>query len=176
LNKTNLTYQIDIEMAMSQSEYLRRIVESTPNYVSRSKVRDSSEYTVIQQARAASTYIPATVPNTIDRNDCATSVVQTGKGVNMEYGGILLKAQGCAICADSRPFPTMAASRGITIPTVVYDRRLPPFSQQDLSGNPYTPACTPGQNFYPNRTGVVGERCIYAEDGSVNVEGVYPSG
>jgi hypothetical protein len=163
-------------MAMSQSEYLRRIVESTPNYVSRSKVRDSSEYTGIQRARAAATYIPAKVANTIERNGCAASVVQTGKGVNMEYGGVLLKAQGCAICADSRPFPTADAARGIVIPTPCYDRRKPPFSQQDLSGNPYTPACTPGANSYPNRTAAVGGRCIYIEDGSINMNGVYPSG
>jgi hypothetical protein len=156
-------------MAMSQSEYLRRIVESTPNYVSRSKVRDSSEYTHIQQARASSTYIPAKVENTIERDGCAASVVQTGKGVNMEYGAVLLKAQGCAVCADD------VLPAGITIPTVCYDRRKPPFSQQDLSGNPYTPACTPGQNFFNDRSAVVGQRCIFAEDGSVNVEGIYPS-
>ena len=156
-------------MAMSQSEYLRRIVESTPKYVSRSKVRDSSEYTVIQQARASSAYIPAKVANIIERDGCAASVVQTGKGMNKEYGGVLLKAQGCAICAD------VVLPAGIVIPTVCYDRRKPPFSQQDLSGNTYTPPCTPGQNFFNDRSAVVGARCIYAEDGSVNVEGIYPS-
>jgi hypothetical protein len=124
---------------MSQSERLRRIQEDGPRFISRAKVRDSSEYTHIQQARASKTHIPLTIST-----QCATI---TGKGTNMEYLTILKRAEGAAICADPPVFP------GVYVPGVGYDHTAPPFSQQNLS-TAYKPAMKPGfQQYFHFNTG-----------------------
>lgn len=134
-------------MAMSESERLRLRQEAAIQYISRSKVRDSSELTSIKQARASSTAIPTTVLTTTVVNGCAATQVIRGKGVNMEYGGILQKAQGCAVCADPDP----VVNPGVTLPTCCPDVTKPPFAQQDLNGpiyvSPYKD--TAGNVYFP---------------------------
>jgi len=132
-------------MAMSQGEYIRRKQEEAKKYVSRAKVRDASEITFMNAARASKTVVPQRV---IDKqnvgNDCATTVVIQGKGTNMEYLSILQRAQACAVCSDVDP----VVNPGMYVPTPCFDRSKPPFAQQDLSGELYIPACTPGFNQY----------------------------
>ena len=122
-----------LEMAMSQSELIRRTQEEATRYISRSKVRDSSELTMMRQAMASKTPIPQTI------STCCATI--TGKGSQMEYTAILQQAQGCAICADP-PRET-----GVTLPCINYNKSLPPFAQQDPA-NAYIPSCTPGFNTY----------------------------
>ncbi len=134
-------------MAMSQSERIRRIQEESNRYLARAKTRDSSELTLINQARASKTKIPQTVQGSHIEDGCCTTFTAKGNGTNMEYLSLLQASQGCAICSD--PDVSILSPR-ITLPTPCFDRRVPPFSQQDLSGTPYTPACTPGfQTFFP---------------------------
>jgi len=121
------------KMAMSQSERIRRLQEDAPRYISRAKVRDASEITMMQQAKASKTHVPQTIVTS-----CETI---KGKGANMEYLSILQAAQGAAICADPPAYP------GIYLPGVGYDHSLPPFSQQDPA-NAYIPACKPGFKQY----------------------------
>ena len=136
-------------MAMSQGERMSRLQQESVNYVSRSKVRDSSELTYINQAKASKNYIPQLVIGTQSLPDVqtlfhrSTTVAIKGKGTNMEYTSVLQAKQGCAVCSDVDP----AINRGIYIPSVVYDHSLPPFAQQHPS-TMYTPACTPGFNVY----------------------------
>ena len=73
-------------------------MSENPKYVSRSKVRDSSELTAIRQAQASSVQDPQLV---INANGVSTFAVTQGKGTNMEYLNVLQRAQGCAICADN---------------------------------------------------------------------------
>jgi len=140
-------------MAMSQGERMSRLREESVKYVSRSKVRDSSEHINIVQARASKNYIPRTVagiqtiPDVKTVRDASSCVVITGKGTNMEYLGILRGKEGCAVCSDDDP----SVNRGVYIPTVRYNHALPPFAQQNPS-TMYTPACTPGFNVYLPRT------------------------
>lgn len=148
-------------MAMSSSELLRRRQEETKNYVSRSKVRDSSELTLIRQAKASTTEIPVAVNTVVSDGACQRTQTIRGNGTNMEYGAVLAKAQSCAICADT----DVSSPPGIYIPTPCYDRRKAPFAQQDLSGNVgsggtlYVPACKPGNlNYFP-RIAVRGDDC-----------------
>ena len=136
-------------MAMSQGERMSRLQQESVNYVSKSKVRDSSELTYINQAKASKNYIPQTVSSIQSLDDVqtlyhrSTSVTIKGKGTNMEYVSILQGKQGCAVCSDEDP----TIRRGIYIPSVVYNHSLPPFAQQNPS-TMYTPACTPGFNVY----------------------------
>jgi len=119
---------------MSHSERLARIMNENQNYISRSKVRDSSELTSIRQAKASSVKIPQTVQTVglkVDAYGVTTSlstvVTVKGSGTNMEYGGILQAAQGCAVCADS-------VTPGFYISSfTTYDRTKPPFAQKDLA-------------------------------------------
>jgi hypothetical protein len=73
-------------------------MSENPKYVSRSKVRDSSELTGIRQAQASRVQDPQLV---INANGVSTFAVTQGKGTNMEYLNVLQRAQGCAICADN---------------------------------------------------------------------------
>jgi hypothetical protein len=145
-------------MAMSSSELLRRRQEEANKYISRAKVRDSSEVTLINQAKASKNYLPTTVSSIVsDGDSCARLIYIRGNGTNMTYTNVLQGKQGCAVCADDDP----VVNRVAVLPTPCYDRRKAPFAQQDLSGNVgsggvvYQPACTPGFVTYfptePNR-------------------------
>jgi hypothetical protein len=83
---------------MSQSERLARLMSENPNYVSRSKVRDSSELTAIRQAQSSRVQDPQLV---VSADGVSTFAVIQGKGTNKEYLNVLQRAQGCAVCADS---------------------------------------------------------------------------
>lgn len=128
-------------MSMSYSERLRYIQEENNKFISRNKVRDSSELTLIKQAKASSVQQPQTVSTVIDRNtsqqmttypyqsDCAANVVFTGNGTNMDYTAKLQKSQSCALCSDD----DSVVNRYITLPTPCYDRLQFPFIQTNLS-------------------------------------------
>jgi len=85
-------------VGMSQSERLARLMSENPNYVSRSKVRDSSELTAIRQAQSSRVQDPQLV---VSADGVSTFAVIQGKGTNKEYLNVLQRAQGCAVCADS---------------------------------------------------------------------------
>lgn len=154
---------------MSQSERLIRLAEEQPKYTSVTKVRDSSEQTAIRKAQASGTYAglgpragsnyPLSVPGTIEIKGLATNVTYRGKGTNMDYDSVLERAQFAAVQGDR--LSSALYVRDAIIPPV-YDRRMVPFSQQDLSGafvqgvftGPYTAPCrVPGfvQYFPPKR-------------------------
>jgi len=138
-------------VAMSQSERLKRVVAEQINYVSRAKVRDSSEYTAIQKARASGNEIPTRVIGADLQVDArgimksiSTTVTITGRGTNMDYDSIMERQQFGAISADIAP----SLMQGIIIPSPVYSRYTQPFAQQTLS-TAYTPACkVPGTEVY----------------------------
>ena len=75
-------------------------MSENPKYVSRSKVRDSSELTTIRQAQASSVQDPQLVVNR-SADGVSTFGVFQGKGTNKEYLNVLQRAQGCAVCADN---------------------------------------------------------------------------
>jgi hypothetical protein len=139
-------------MAMSQSERIRHIQEQAIQYISRSKVRDSSELTHIRQAQASSTQIPDTVADIQDSPDILSvgvrprQVVITGKGTNMEYIEVLQSAEHAAICGDQQTL--QGAILGTYVPSPCIDRNKPPFAQQDLTGSVYIPACKPAEGQY----------------------------
>jgi len=125
---------------MSQGERMRRILEESNKYVARNKVRDSSEITLIRQAKASSVQVPETVSAVVDlhtsqqmttypyQSDCAANVVYTG-GPQMDYSAKLYKEQSCAVCADDNP----VNNQYIVLPTPCYDRTQFPFIQTNLS-------------------------------------------
>lgn len=134
-------------MAMSQSERIRLLMESSNKFVSRSKVRDSSELTLMNQAKAAKGKVAvSSVAGVIDRADCPTNVTFNGNGTNKERLGITLGAQGCAVCSD----PDVSAAPYIILPTVCPNPNRPPYAQQDLSGAYIykTPCTDPGKRDY----------------------------
>jgi hypothetical protein len=130
---------------LSESERLRLLTEGRVRYVARGKVRDCSEMTNIIQAKASKTAAPQIVSTVVDlRGDCATKTTVAGKGTNMEYLGILQKAQGCAVCAN----PDVATNLGIYLSTGCVNQQAPPFTQQNLSTMYTTPCTVPGYNVY----------------------------
>lgn len=133
-------------MAMSQSERIRYIQEEANRYLARWKGRDSSELTLMRQAKASSVEVPTTVQGKVSAGSCERTFVSKGAGTGGEYTNVLQRAQGCAICAD--PDPTVNASRGITLPVVCIDRTKQPFAQQDLNGTVYLSPCTPGYQVF----------------------------
>ena len=162
-------------MAMLQSERLNYLLQEQTKYISRSKVRDSSELTGIRKAQASGTEIPQVIPGTKDIDGSAVNVIYEGKGTNMEYASVLERAQFCAVQSD-----TLSSSPILTnvISPITYDRRKEPFSQQDLSGafiagvftGQYTAPCrVPGfvQYFPPIKFN--GKNCQFNQN-------VYPSG
>jgi hypothetical protein len=152
-------------MAMSQGERMARLQEETVKYISRSKVRDSSEITHIRRAQASSTYIPASVSDTrnigatvdtIGTNACNVTI--KGKATNMEYISVLQSAEHNAICCGNEP----NSVPGIYLPTPCYNHNMPPFAQQDIT-NPsmvYVPPCKAPENeqYFPN---IVDSTCVY---------------
>jgi len=160
-------------MALSQSERIRYIMEANNKYVSRNKVRDSSELTLIRQAKATSVVAPQIVPNVIDQHtnqivppyeyahSRSTNAVFTGVGTQKDYSAILQKAQGCAICSDDDP----STNPYIILPTPTINPLQFPFIQKDLS-TPVTcyvpgfnkyfppgPPCAASTNIYYNPSG-----------------------
>jgi hypothetical protein len=120
---------------------MRYIQEEANKFVARNKVRDSSELTLIRQAKASSVQVPQIVPTVVDlhtsqqmttnpyQSDCATNVVFTGEGTSNDYTSKLQKAQSCAVCADDNP----VNNQYITLPTPCFDRTQFPFIQTNLS-------------------------------------------
>jgi hypothetical protein len=129
------------KMSMTQSERIRRIQEEANVYLSRNKVRDSSELTLIRQAKASSVAQPQIVKGVVDLHssqqmtsydglpDCPTNVVYTGVGTSNDYSGILQKAHSCAVCADDDPALNPYIIRSVPC----YDRLQFPFIQNNLS-------------------------------------------
>lgn len=149
---------------MLQSERIRLLQEGATQFISRSKCVDSSLQTLIVQSRASQTSAPSTVPNKVDRADCPTNAVATGKGTGGEYLGILQVAQGCAICPDVAPAGP-GEVRWIRLPTVCPDYTRQPFAQQGISAQdpaPYIAPCTdPGKRDYLQPPLKRGESCNY---------------
>jgi hypothetical protein len=126
---------------MSDQERIRYIQQAANKYVSRNKVRDSSELTLINQAKASKTATPQTVSASIDAHTNqivppypyltyqSTNVVFTGVGTQNDYSGILQKAQSCAVCSDDDP----AINPYIVLPTVCVNPLQFPFIQKNLS-------------------------------------------
>jgi hypothetical protein len=152
-------------MAMSQGERIRRIQEENTVYISRMKVRDSSELTHIRRAQASGAVVPQSVSSVQDVAGCARNVQIEGKGTNMEYGSVLRGAENSAICGgvkETNPYLAL----GTYIPAPCYDRSKPPFAQQDLTVSTmvYVPPCTVSgsERYFPiiNDTTCVYDRVI----------------
>lgn len=135
-------------MAMSQSEYLRLLMTEKPRYIARAKVRDQSELTQINQAKASgnvfqrqkgsadayafhTTFGPteraihANIENVLD-DTCCRTVVASGSETNSGSTGLVQASQKCAVCSDPDP----AFYPGITTACCTYDHTLPPFAQK----------------------------------------------
>ena len=155
-------------MAMSYSERMRYLQEEANKYVARNKCRDSSELTLMRQAKATSVVEPNVVPNVVDLHssqqmtsyqglpDCPANVVYTGVGTSNDYSAILQGKQGCAVCSDD----DSVVNQYITLPTPCYNRDGFPFVQNNIS-TPYicqtigktgyfrqAPACAASNNIY----------------------------
>lgn len=132
-------------MAMSQSEYLSRLTFESSKYISRNKVRDSSEQTFITQARASGNVYPTSVQYVGNTNNVSTIMTMRGNGTNMSYTSILMGAQKCAVCSDPDP----AVSTSITLPCNTTDHRQPPWAQQPTSNVYVNCTVPPNQYFFP---------------------------
>jgi len=143
---------------MSYSERMRYIQEEANKYVARNKVRDSSEITLIRQAKASSVTQPQIVtavanlhtsqivPPYQGTDSCAANVVYTGVGTNNDRTAILQKAQSCAVCSDD----DSVVNRYIIRATPCYDRLSAPFVQSNVSSL-IAVSCTPGFTAYPRK-------------------------
>lgn len=128
-------------MAISYAQRLRYIQEENNKYIARNKVRDSSELTLIRQAKASSVQQPQTVSTIVDlhtlqqmttypyQSDSPANVVFTGVGTFNDYTAKLQKKQNCAVCADN----DSVVNQYITLPTPTFDRLQFPFIQTNLS-------------------------------------------
>jgi hypothetical protein len=148
-------------------------MEENNKFVAQNKVRDSSELTLIRQAKATSTAAPQTVATVINPHtsqqmtsyqglpDCPTNVVYTGVGTSNDYSAILQRAQGCAVCSDN----DTVVNQYITLPTPCFNRSGFPFVQSNVSspvvcktiGNtgyfPQSPSCAASNNIYYTPSG-----------------------
>jgi hypothetical protein len=109
---------------MSYSERMRHIQEEANKYVSRNKVRDASELTLMREAKASSVVIPNIVQSTANlrssqlmppyqgQSDCAANVFYKGVGTN-DSTALLAKRQSCAVCSDD----DTSVNRYIVLPT-----------------------------------------------------------
>ena len=141
-------------MVLTQSERLRLIEEASNRYVARNKVRDSSELTLIRQAKASSVVAPQIVSGVIDQHTSqlvspyqfasqnSTIAYFKGVGTQNDYSAILQGAQKCAVCSDDDP----SINPYIVLPVPTIDPQQFPFIQRNLS----TPVfCSvPGFNVY----------------------------
>jgi len=143
-------------VGMSQSERIARLMSEDPNYVFRSKVRDSSELTGIRQAQSSRVQDPQLV---ISTDGVSTFAVVQGKGTNKEYLNVLQRAQGCAVCVNDVGTDVLPGiypgAPNITSPSsfMTYDRAKYPFSPLSvLSTAGYKEECkvaNPVQYFPP---------------------------
>jgi len=144
---------------MSYSERMRYIQEEANQYLSRNKVRDASEITLIRQAKASSVTQPQIisaktnlhtsqiVPPYQGQDSCDRTVIYSGAGTNNDRTAILQKAQSCAVCSDDDP----SVNRYVTSQSwPCYDRLSPPFVQNNISSIAAV-SCTPGFNSYPRK-------------------------
>lgn len=147
-------------MAMSHAQRMRYIIEENNKIVARNKVRDSSELTLIRQAKASSIAQPSIVENVVNlhtsqlmppyqnQSDCGANVVLSGEGTNKEYSSVLHKAQSCAVCSDDDP----AINPFIVLPTPCFNRNDFPFVQSNISS---PVVCKdPGFNAYGRREAI----------------------
>lgn len=123
-------------MAMSQSEYLRRLTDNAPRFIARNKTRDSSEQTFIVQARGNTVRPSASMPNLsvanmtiVNGNSNIGYAASRGNGTFNDYTAILQNAQACAVCSDPNP----VVNQFVFISSICEDHSKPPFSQQNLS-------------------------------------------
>lgn len=105
---------------MSQSEYLRRMLSNNAIVLSRNKVRDSSEYTFIANARAAKV-VPTPVKKSLD--GCVGYANSVLNGTGGEYIGNLQVKIGCAVCSDPDP----VVNNYIVTPCIVEDHTKYPW-------------------------------------------------
>ena len=101
-------------MVLSEGERMSQVLDNSRKLVARNKVRDSSELTLINQAKASSTVVPSVVqsvanpaslqivPNYEYANDCQDVTYFTGVGTN-DQTALLYNKQKAAICADDDP-------------------------------------------------------------------------
>ena len=101
-------------MVLSEGERMSQVLDNSRKLVARNKVRDSSELTLINQAKASSTVVPSVVqsvanpaslqivPNYEYANDCQAVTYFTGVGTN-DQTALLYNKQKAAICADDDP-------------------------------------------------------------------------
>jgi len=153
---------------MSYAERLRYLQQEANIYLSRNKVRDSSELTLIKQAKATSTVAPQTVAAVVDLHssqqmtsydglpDCPANAVYTGVGTSNDYSAILQGKQKCAVCSDD----DASVNPYIVQATPCFNRSGFPFVQQDVSTpvycknpgfivyNPPGPSCYVSTNIY----------------------------
>jgi len=101
-------------MAYLQSERLQQKVDSMNKILHRTKPRDASEITYINQARAGITERPQQVVGVTEYKGLAYNTLIQGKGTNMEYGNVLLRSQFAAVSAD--PNPSISENATITLP------------------------------------------------------------
>jgi hypothetical protein len=134
---------------LSQSERLAYMMDRRIKYISRTNVRDSSEYTAIQKARGSSVELPGTAqsvvlasgPNGIPFG-ISTIITIRGNGTNMDYDSHINFLQGCAICSDVNRTDNPAVNAGVNVPITCPDFNNPPLAQQIMS-NAYTVPCQP---------------------------------
>ena len=141
-------------MAMSSSERLRLILQESNRFVDRRRVRDASEITSINQAKANSvvfarsrtgTFMAKPAFKTNEATDkglpnngiadsevgCSKSIVISGSGTTNGYDALNLASQGCAVCSDvdlSRLTTTRVDLKALGA-VVCYDHTKFPFSQ-----------------------------------------------
>ena len=145
----------DSQMALSSSERLRLILQESNRFVDRRRVRDASEITSINQAKASGTVFPrtqtqpnpyatsgATLKSAFDMglqtngigSNAVNTTVSTFTTGSSNFGGfdaINQAAQECAVCSDvdlSRQTSTRVDLRALGA-VVCYDHTKYPFSQ-----------------------------------------------
>ncbi len=136
---------------MSQSERIRLIEEQARKVVSRNRCVDSSLQTMKVQAQASKVLAQTTIATSVGVDGCNRTLVNRGKGANMEYGAILQSQQACAVCPTTAPADT-GATPVVILPTPCVNYTTVPFAQQNISTiypAPYVAPCTdPGNRVY----------------------------
>jgi hypothetical protein len=120
------------------------MMDRQTKYISRTNVRDSSDYTAIQKARGSSVELPGTAqtlvlssgPNGIPFDKRIFTV--RGKGTNMDYDSHMNSLLYCAVCSDVN----RAFNPGVNVPITCPDFQNPPLTQKTMS-NAYTAPCKP---------------------------------